>query len=243
MLENLFFFFSFFSAQQFLIQQPFHFSMRASSIFVFVTFLCVCSSIRVRDRAPDFEATGVIGPNNFKDFSLDSFKGRYLVLFFYPMDFTFVCPTEIIEFSNNVNKFEKLGASVVGVSIDSKFVHSAWMNAARSDGGIGQINFPLLDDKAKKIAEAYDTLIKEGGDEGVSLRSLFIIDPKQVIRHISTNDLPVGRNVDEVLRLVEAFKFSDENEGQVVPCGWKPGSATMAEDIDGSKEYFQEVYA
>jgi len=159
---------------------------------------------------------------------------QWLVLGFIPMAWTFVCPTEIISFSNKIEEFKKLNTEVIGISVDSKYTHLAWINTPRKDGGIGQINFPLVADLTKKISRDYNVLMEE---EGHTLRGLFIIDGKGIVRQITMNDPPVGRSVDEALRLVQAFQFTDVH-GEVCPANWTPGKETMKADPQGSKEYF-----
>lgn len=161
-----------------------------------------------------------------------------MVLFFYPLDFTFVCPTEIIAFSDRIKEFKDLNCEVVGVSVDSHFSHLAWTNLPRKQGGIGKIEYPLLADLTKKISSDYGVLL----DEGISLRGLFIIDPNQVVRQITINDLPVGRSVDETLRLIKAFQFT-EKHGQVCPANWdeNKNNATIKPDPKGSQEYFSKT--
>ncbi|KAF8950723.1 Peroxiredoxin-2 [Entomortierella lignicola] len=183
--------------------------------------------------APAFKATAVVD-GAFKEVSLDDYKGQYVVLFFYPLDFTFVCPTEIIAFSEAIERFNGLKTAVLACSCDSEFSHLAWVNTPRTQGGLGEMKIPIIADFTKKIATDYGVL-KE--DEGVAYRGLFIIDPKQVIRQITINDLPVGRNVDETVRLVEAFQFTDEH-GEVCPIGWQKGQSTIKPDVAGSKEFF-----
>ncbi|KAG0367473.1 thioredoxin-like protein [Gamsiella multidivaricata] len=183
--------------------------------------------------APGFKATAVVD-GAFKEVSLDDYKGQYVILFFYPLDFTFVCPTEIIAFSEAIERFNGLKTAVLACSCDSEFSHLAWVNTPRNQGGLGQMKIPIIADFTKKIATEYGVL-KE--DEGVAYRGLFIIDPKQVVRQITINDLPVGRNVDEVVRLVEAFQFTDEH-GEVCPIGWQKGQSTIKPDVAGSKEFF-----
>ncbi|KAJ3027826.1 UNVERIFIED_CONTAM: Peroxiredoxin-2 [Siphonaria sp. JEL0065] len=195
---------------------------------------------RVQQAAPQFSAPAVVD-NAFATVSLDDYKGKWLVLFFYPLDFTFVCPTEIVEFSERAAEFKKLGAEVVGVSVDSKHSHLAWINQPRKSGGLGQMNIPLVSDITKQISSDYGVLIEQGGDIGLSLRGTFIIDPKQTVRHITINDLGVGRSIDETLRLVEAFQFNDAN-GEVCPAGWKKGAKSMIADPKLSKEYFKAVH-
>ncbi|XP_023223106.1 peroxiredoxin 1-like isoform X1 [Centruroides sculpturatus] len=185
--------------------------------------------------APDFCGTAVID-GEFKEIKLSDYKGKYLVLFFYPMDFTFVCPTEIIAFSDRVDEFKKINCEIIGCSTDSHFTHLAWINTPRKEGGLGKMKIPLLADKSTQISKDYGVL-KE--DAGVSFRGLFIIDDKGRLRQITVNDMPVGRSVDETLRLVQAFQHTDKF-GEVCPAGWKPGSDTMVPDPVGSKAYFQK---
>lgn len=185
--------------------------------------------------APSFSGTAVVN-GEFKQISLTDYKGKYLVLFFYPLDFTFVCPTEIIAFSERVEEFRKIGCEVVACSTDSHFSHLAWINTPRKQGGLGELKIPLLADKNTEISRAYGVL-KE--DAGITFRGLFIIDKKGNLRQITVNDLPVGRSVDETLRLVQAFQFTDEH-GEVCPAGWKPGSATMKANPKESKAYFEK---
>lgn len=189
----------------------------------------------VQKPAPAFKATAVVD-GQFKEVALDNYKGKYLVVFFYPLDFTFVCPTEIIAFSDRAAEFRAIGCEVVGVSIDSEFCHLAWMNTPRKQGGLGHLNIPLVADVTKKISQDYGVLIQE---EGIALRGLFIIDGKGILRQITVNDLPVGRSVDETLRLVKAFQFTDEH-GEVCPAGWTPGKDTIKPNVQDSKEYFSK---
>uniref|UniRef100_A0A6M2CPV6 thioredoxin-dependent peroxiredoxin n=1 Tax=Rhipicephalus microplus TaxID=6941 RepID=A0A6M2CPV6_RHIMP len=186
--------------------------------------------------APPFKGTAVVG-NEFKEISLADFNGKYLVLFFYPLDFTFVCPTEIIAFSDRADEFKKLNTEVVAVSVDSHFSHLAWANTPRKSGGLGGVNIPMLSDLNKTISRDYGVLVENAG---VALRGLFIIDPKGVVRQITINDLPVGRSVDETLRLVKAFQFV-EKHGEVCPAGWQPDSPTIKPDPKSSQEYFNKV--
>lgn len=186
--------------------------------------------------APAFDGTAVID-GQFKEIKLSQYAGKYVVLFFYPLDFTFVCPTEIIAFSDRVEEFRRIGCEVIAASCDSHFSHLAWVNTPRKEGGLGSMAIPLLADKSGKIARAYGVY-----DEatGIPFRGLFIIDKKQNLRQVTVNDLPVGRSVDETLRLVQAFQFTDEH-GEVCPAGWKPGSKTMKPDPVGSKDYFKSA--
>ncbi|XP_039260918.2 peroxiredoxin-like [Styela clava] len=191
-------------------------------------------SLRIQSPAPEFTATA-LNDGDFKDISLKSYRGKYVVLFFYPLDFTFVCPTEIIAFSDRVQEFRNIGCEVLACSTDSEFSHLAWVNTPRKLGGIGQMNIPIIADRNHEISRKYGVL-KE--DEGIAFRGLFIINEKGILRQITINDLPVGRSVDETLRLVQAFKFTDEH-GEVCPAGWKPGAETIEPDIKRSKEYFK----
>lgn len=190
---------------------------------------------QVTSQAPDFTANAVIG-KEIKEIKLSSYKGKWVVLFFYPLDFTFVCPTEIIDYDAKLDAFKKIGAEVIGVSVDSEFTHLAWKNTSRKEGGIGDIRYPLVADLNKKIASDYGVLLPGG----VALRGTFIIDPKGVIRQATVNDLPVGRNIDEAIRLVQAFQFV-EKHGEVCPAGWHEGDKTMVPDPEKSKKYFSTV--
>ncbi|XP_076395250.1 peroxiredoxin 2 isoform X1 [Megachile rotundata] len=189
----------------------------------------------IQKPAPAFRGTAVVN-GQFKDISLSDYKGKYVVLFFYPLDFTFVCPTEIIAFSDRAHEFEQIGCKLIAASTDSHFSHLAWVNTPRKQGGLGEMNIPLLADKSTKIARDYGVLDEE---TGVPFRGLFIIDDKQHLRQVTINDLPVGRSVDETLRLVQAFQYTDKH-GEVCPAGWKPGKKTMKPDVVGSKEYFKD---
>jgi alkyl hydroperoxide reductase subunit AhpC len=189
----------------------------------------------VQQPAPDFKTEAVVN-GAFKEVSLSDYKGKWLVLFFYPLDFTFVCPTEILAFNDRAAEFQKIGCEVVAASIDSKFTHLAWTNTPRKEGGIQGVTIPLLADVTKKIAADYGVLLPDG----VALRGLFVIDPKGIVRHITINDLPIGRSVDEALRVVQAAQFADQH-GEVCPANWKPGGDTMKPDPTGSKEYFKKV--
>ena len=193
-------------------------------------------AIQVQQEAPDFKGQAVVG-TGFKEITLKSYKGKWLVLFFYPLDFTFVCPTEIIAFSDRSQDFKKIGAEIVACSVDSHFTHLAWVNTPRNKGGLGELNIPLLADLDKSIGRKYGVLL-EG--EGIHLRGLFIIDPKGTIRHQTVNDLPVGRNVDEALRIIEGFQYF-EKHGEVCPANWTPGKKSMKPDPVGSQEYFKTV--
>lgn len=192
--------------------------------------------VRVQHPAPNFQGQAVVN-GQFKEIKLDDFKGKYLVLFFYPLDFTFVCPTEIIAFSDRIAEFDAIDAQVIGVSTDSHFSHLAWINQPRKEGGLGGLNYPLLADFNKTISADYGVLVEEAG---LALRGLFIIDPNGVVRQITVNDLPVGRSVDETLRLVKAFQFTDKH-GEVCPANWTPEAKTIKPNPTDSKEYFKSV--
>jgi len=194
---------------------------------------------QVTSLAPDFTAEAVVG-SEFKSLKLSDYRGKWVVLFFYPLDFTFVCPTEIVEYDAKLDEFKKIGAEVIGVSIDSKFSHLAWKQKARKEGGIGDIKYPLVADITKQISKDFGVLIDSGDDAGVALRGTFIIDPKGIIRQATVNDLPVGRNIDEAIRLVKAFQFN-EKHGEVCPANWTEGGKTMTPDVNKSKEYFSAV--
>ncbi|KAI9279869.1 thioredoxin-like protein [Sporodiniella umbellata] len=188
---------------------------------------------RVQKPAPVFTAPAVVD-GEFKDISLSDYLGRYLVFFWYPMDFTFVCPTEVIAFSDRIEEFKKLNCDVVAASCDSEYAHLAWSKTERSKGGLGKVNIPILADKTKEIAKSYGIYIEE---QGISLRGLFIIDRNGIVRQITINDLPVGRSIDETLRLLNAFKVSDEN-GEVCPANWKSGEETIKPSVSAAEKYF-----
>ena len=194
-------------------------------------------SVLVTKEAPEFKAQAVMPDGSFKEVSLSDYRGQYTVLFFYPLDFTFVCPTEIIAFSDRVKEFEALGVQLLGVSIDSHFSHLAWRNTPRAQGGIGQIDYPLVADLNKDIARDYDVLLPGG----IALRGLFLIDKDGVVRHQVVNDLPLGRSVDENLRMVQALQYFETN-GEVCPADWKEGSRTIKADPENSKEFFEAEY-
>jgi peroxiredoxin (alkyl hydroperoxide reductase subunit C) len=186
----------------------------------------------VTKPAPDFTATAVMPDNSFQELTLASYRGKYVVLFFYPLDFTFVCPSEIIAFDKALPKFKKKGAEVLGVSVDSHFTHLAWKETPRARGGIGPINYPLVADLGKNIARSYDVLL----NEQVALRGLFLIDKQGVVRHALVNDLPLGRNVDEALRILDALQFT-EVHGEVCPANWREGEEAMKPTAAGVAEY------
>jgi len=194
-------------------------------------------SVLVSKKAPDFTAAAVL-PNNEIDekFNLHGFlKGKIGVLFFWPLDFTFVCPSEIIAFDNRLKEFKERGAEVIGVSVDSKFSHLAWKNTAINQGGIGQVQFPIVADLTKSIARDYDVLL----GEAVALRGTFLIDQEGIVRHQVVNDLPLGRNIDEAIRMVDALKFFQEH-GEVCPAGWNKGDEGMNASPAGVAEYLDK---
>ncbi len=191
-------------------------------------------SVLVTQQAPDFTAPAVLPDGSIReDFSLASLRGKYVVLFFYPLDFTFVCPSEIIAHDNRIEKFKDLGVEVVGVSIDSQFSHYAWRNTPVNAGGIGPVQFPLVADVKHSIAQAYGI---EHPEAGVALRASFLIDRNGVVQHQVVNNLPLGRNVDEMLRMVEALQFHEEH-GEVCPAGWQKGAKGMKADAKGVADY------
>ncbi|MCA9192524.1 MAG: peroxiredoxin [Planctomycetales bacterium] len=194
-------------------------------------------SVLVTKPAPEFKAQAVMPDGSFQQISLSDYKGKYVLLFFYPLDFTFVCPTEIIAFSDRADEFSQLGVQIVGVSVDSHFSHLAWRNTSRDQGGIGQVTYPLVADLSKQIARDYDVLT---GDT-VALRGLFLIDKSGVVRHQVVNDLPLGRSVDEALRMVQALQYFEKN-GEVCPANWKEGARTIKPTVNDSKSFFAAEY-
>ena len=193
-------------------------------------------SVLVGKIAPDFTAATVM-PNNEIDenFNLHSYiKGRIGILFFYPLDFTFVCPSEIIAFANRIKDFKDRGAELIGVSVDSKYTHLAWKNTEVKKGGIGDIKYPLVSDLTKQIARDYDVLT----GEAVALRGTFLIDQQGIVRHQIVNDLPLGRNVEEAIRMVDALKFFQEN-GEVCPANWSKGKKGMKASSKGVADYLE----
>jgi alkyl hydroperoxide reductase subunit AhpC len=189
----------------------------------------------VQKEAPDFSATAVV-KGEFKPIKLSDYRGKYVLFFFYPLDFTFVCPTEIIAFSDKIAEFEKRNCQVIGCSIDSQYSHLAWVNMPRAKGGLGDLKYPLVADLTKKISADYGVLL-EGG---IALRGLFLIDKAGILRHITINDLPLGRSVDEAIRVLDALQHFEKN-GEVCPADWKPGS--MALDPKKAGDYFQKANA
>ncbi len=192
-------------------------------------------SVLVTKEAPNFKATAVLPNNTFGEIELKDYRGKYVVLFFYPLDFTFVCPTEIIEFNRKLEEFKKRNTEVIGVSIDSKFSHLAWKNTAEKDGGIGNVQYPLVADIKKSISSDYDVLF----EDSFALRGLFLIDKEGIVRHQVVNDKPLGRNIDEAVRMVDALQHT-ENHGEVCPAGWKPGDDAMTPTGDGVADYLSK---
>jgi len=194
--------------------------------------------VLVNKVAPDFCAKAVVENSIVENFSLSDFKGKkYVVLFFYPLDFTFVCPTELHAFQEKLGEFSKRNVELIGVSTDSWFSHLAWLNLDKKQGGIKGVSYPLVSDFTKKIARDYDVLIEE---EGVALRGLFLIDKNGIVQHQLVNNLPLGRSVDEVLRLVDALQFT-EKYGEVCPANWQKGEKAMKPNDKGLKEFFVET--
>ncbi|KAF8876790.1 peroxiredoxin [Gymnopilus junonius] len=191
----------------------------------------------VQRPAPTFKAEAV-ADSLFVDIDLEKYRGQWVVLLFYPMDFTFVCPTEILAFNDALPFFKELNTSVLAISTDSKFSHFAWATQTRKEGGLGpNLQLPLVADRNLKISRDYGVLLEE---EGIALRGLFLIDPKGTLRQITVNDLPVGRSVDETLRLIKAFQFTDAH-GEVCPANWTEGSKTIKTDPVAKLEYFSAV--
>ncbi|XP_021289418.1 2-Cys peroxiredoxin BAS1, chloroplastic [Herrania umbratica] len=192
----------------------------------------------VGNTAPDFEAEAVFD-QEFITVKLSEYIGKkYVILFFYPLDFTFVCPTEITAFSDRYEEFEKINTEILGVSTDSVFSHLAWVQTDRKSGGLGDLKYPLISDITKSISKLYGVLIP---DQGVALRGLFIIDKEGVIQHSTINNLAIGRSVDETMRTLQALQYVQENPDEVCPAGWKPGEKSMKPDPKLSKEYFAAI--
>jgi len=192
-------------------------------------------SVLVGKTAPDFTVTAVQKDQVLENFTLSQFKGQYVVLFFYPLDFTFVCPTELHAFSDQIREFEKRDTQVIGVSIDSHFSHLAWLNTPKARGGIEGVTYPIVSDINKTISQDYDVLV-EGA--GVAYRGLFLMDKNQVVRHQVVNDLSLGRSVSETLRMVDALQFT-EKFGEVCPANWTQGDKSMKPTQDGLEEFFK----
>lgn len=184
--------------------------------------------------APDFTAPAVVDGRMKDDFKLSSLKGQYVLLFFYPLDFTFVCPTELHAFQERLAEFRQRRCEVVGVSIDSKFSHYAWVNTPKAEGGIQGVTYPLVSDLTKKIARDYDVLVEEAG---IALRGLFLVDRAGVVQHLLVNNLPLGRSVEEALRVLDALQFTEEH-GEVCPANWSKGRKAMKPTEEGKRAFF-----
>ena len=187
----------------------------------------------VTQEAPDFTAEAVMPDNSFAEVKLSGYRGKYVILLFYPLDFTFVCPSEILAFNKRIGDFKTKNCEVMGVSVDSKFTHLAWKNTPVENGGIGNVQFPLLQDLTKEIARSYGILL----DESVALRGLFLIDPNGRVRHAVINDLPLGRSVTEALRMVDALQFVETHGGEVCPANWQEGEEAMKASTAGVAAY------
>ena len=190
-------------------------------------------SVLVGKKAPDFTAQAVV-EGVFKEISLSSYREKYVVLFFYPLDFTFVCPTELHAFNEKLSLFKEKNVELLAISVDSHFSHLAWLNTPKAKGGIKGVAYSLVSDINKTISRDYDVLV-EG--EGIAYRGLFLIDKEGIVRHQVVNDLPLGRNVDEALRMVDALQFTEEY-GEVCPANWNKGDKSMKPDKGGLEKYF-----
>lgn len=190
--------------------------------------------ILVGKPAPDFKAKAVIEKQIVSDFSLAQLRGQYVILFFYPLDFTFVCPTELHAFQENLEEFEKRGAQLLGCSVDSPYSHLAWLNTPKSKGGIEGVGYPLIADLNKTIARDYDVLDE---NQGIAYRGLFLIDQNGIVRHQLVNDLPLGRSVQEILRTLDALIFTEQH-GEVCPANWQAGKKSLKPTQIGVEQYF-----
>ena len=193
--------------------------------------------LRVGQVAPDFTATVVID-QEFQTKKLSSYRGKYVILFFYPLDFTFVCPTEVIAFSERYEEFSQINTEILAISVDSEFSHLAWIQTPRTEGGVGDIAYPLVSDLKKEISTAYNVL---DPDSGVALRGLFIIDKEGIIQHATINNLSFGRSVSETLRTLKAIQHVQSHPEEVCPADWQEGDKTMIPDPIKSKIYFSAV--
>ncbi|MBD3401840.1 redoxin domain-containing protein [candidate division GN15 bacterium] len=189
-------------------------------------------SVLVTKPAPDFTAQAVMPDNSFQEVTLSDYKGKYVVLFFYPLDFTFVCPSEIIAFDKRLDEFRDKNCEVIGASVDSHYTHWAWKNTPRKEGGIGNVQYPLVADLTKNISRDYGVLI----NDEVALRGLFLLDRDGIVRHAVVNDLPLGRSVDEALRVLNALQYTEEH-GEVCPADWHEGEEAMKPDAEGVATY------
>jgi peroxiredoxin (alkyl hydroperoxide reductase subunit C) len=189
----------------------------------------------VANPAPEFQTTGVQN-GEFKPIKLADYRGKWTLLFFYPLDFTFVCPTELLALSEHYDEFKKLGVEVFGCSVDSKFSHLNWMKQEVKDGGIKGVKYTLLEDLGGRIADLYGVL-----NGTVALRAMFLIDPEGIVQHSTINNLSVGRSIEETIRIVQAFQFVSTHSGEVCPMDWKPGAATMNPTEEGKRKYFEKT--
>jgi len=195
--------------------------------------------LRVGQLAPDFTATAVYN-QEFKTIKLSDYQGKYVVLFFYPLNFTFVCPTEVIAFSDRYDEFKQLNTEILAVSVDSEFSHLAWIQTERKHGGVEDLNYPLVSDIRKDISASYNVLESEAG---IALRGLFIIDKEGFLQHITVNNLSFGRNVDETLRVLQAVQYIDSHPDEVCPADWRPGETTLVPDPVRAKEFFKQNHS
>ena len=207
----------------------------------------------VTKKAPEFKTQAVMPDNTIQEVNLSDYKGKKVVLFFYPLDFTFVCPTELLAFDKRLSEFESRGTQVLGCSVDSRWAHLAWKNTDINNGGIGNIQYPLLQDLDKSIARNYDVLVGASDvmvetEEGlettsiggaVALRGSYLIDEEGVVRHAVLNDLPLGRNIDEMLRMIDALTHHQKH-GEVCPAGWRDGDTAMDESPAGVSSYLSD---
>ena len=215
---------------------------RTLVILSLIAVACCHRFVTPRKTMPHFTATAVLNEETMTVNS-EEYKGKYKILVFYPFDFTYVCPTELIAFSDSMDKFKQLDTEVFGISTDSHFTHLAWLKMDRKQGGVGKLAYPLISDFSKDISRSYGFLVEDKDDElyGASLRGLVIIDRDDVVRHVQINDAPVGRSVEEIVRLIEAFQYTDKN-GVVCPANWRPGSSTIIPDQKRKMEYFNNEF-
>lgn len=190
--------------------------------------------VLVGKKAPDFHAKAAVKGTIVNDCSLAHYRGKYVILFFYPLNFTFVCPTELHAFQDRIGEFETRDAQVMGCSVDSPYCHLAWLNTPKTEGGIAGITYPLVSDINKTIARDYDVLVP---NEGIAYRGLFLIDRNGIVRHQTVNDLPLGRSVDEALRILDALIYFEQN-GEVCPADWRSGKTSMQATAEGLRKYF-----
>ena len=192
----------------------------------------------VTREAPDFTAQAVLPDNTFAELTLSRYRGKYVILFFYPLDFTFVCPSEILAFDKRVAEFKEKNCELIGVSVDSRFTHLAWKNTPVENGGIGNVQYPLVEDLNKAIARSYGILLKEE----VALRGLFLIDTNGIVRHAVINDLPLGRSVGEAIRILDALQFVETHGGEVCPANWQEGEESMKASSAGVADYLKKKH-